>query len=88
MIHIIKPKISIPTIVEPTGVPARIDTTIPIAADKTEKIDENITTLLNFLNNFIADKAGKIISADVRSEPTKFIARTIIMAMTIAITIL
>lgn len=70
--------------VEPTGVPARTDTNMPRIAQTTENIAEQIVTALKFLNTRIAESAGKITSAEIRSEPTKFIARTIIIAIIIA----
>ena len=73
---------------EPTGVPANIATRIPIAVQNIENITEQMITDLKLLNRRIADKAGNIISAVVKSEPTKFIARTITSAVTIAISIL
>lgn len=81
----IKPIISMATIVEPTGVLIRIEIIIPSAAHKTENTAEQIITDLKFLNTLIAESAGKITSADIRSEPTRFIARTIITAITTAI---
>ena len=69
------------TIVEPTGVPAKIDTIIPKAAQTTEITAENTVTLRKFLKIRIEERAGKIISAVISKEPTKFIAKTIITAM-------
>lgn len=74
------PTISVQTIVAPTGVPAIMEMIIPSSDDTTAKIAEHIITLLKFLNTLIADKAGKMINADTRSEPTRFIASTIITA--------
>jgi hypothetical protein len=73
------------TIVEPTGVPARIEISIPEAEHSTEIMAEHIVTALKFLNTLIADSDGKIMRADIKSEPTNFIARTIITAIVIAI---
>lgn len=73
---------------EPTGVPANMAIRIPIAVQNTENITEQITTALKLLNIRMADKAGNIISAVVKSEPTKFIAKTITSAVIIAIIIL
>ena len=78
--------ISIATIVEPTGVSVRIDMIMPNTAQKTDSIAEQIVTLKNVLKIRIADKAGKIINAEINKEPTKFIARTMITAMMTAIT--
>lgn len=40
-----------------------------------------MVTFLKLLNNFIDETAGKIISADISSEPTRFMASTIITAV-------
>ena len=68
------------TIVEPTGVPATIATRIPRTAQNTEKIAAKIVTDLKLLNRSIEETAGKIISAEIRRVPTRFIARTMITA--------
>ena len=73
------------TIVGPTGVPAIIEARIPVAVQETDKIAEHIVTDLNDLNMRIALNAGKIIKAEIRSEPTRFIAKTMITAVTTAI---
>ena len=73
------------TIVEPTGVENKIDNNRPATAQKTDIIAEQITTPLKFLITRIADSAGKITSADIRSEPTRFIPNTIITAIITAI---
>ena len=38
---------------------------------------EHIVTLRKLLNTLIAESAGKTTSAEMSSEPTRFIARTI-----------
>ena len=63
----------------------RIERTIPVSAQNTESIAEKIVTDLKLLKILIADNAGKITSADTRSEPTRFIARTMMTAITVAI---
>ena len=73
------------TIVGPTGVPAIMEAKIPTAVQETDKIAEQIVTDLNDLKMRIALKAGKIINAEISNEPTKFIARTIMTAVTTAI---
>ena len=73
------------TIVEPTGVENRIDDTIPNPAHRTEIIAEQMITPRKLLNSLIAASAGKIITAEISSEPTRFIARTMISAVTTAI---
>ena len=73
--------ISATTIVGPTGVPQIIDVSIPDKAQSTDMIIEHIVTDLKFLNTRIADIAGNIMSADMSSEPTRFIASTITTAI-------
>lgn len=73
------------TMVEPTGVPPRMEIKIPSKAQNTERIAEQIVTALKFLKTRMAERAGKITSAEISSEPTRFIARTIITAMIMAI---
>ena len=69
------------TIVEPTGVPAITAAAIPTKAQTTDTIAEQIVTDLKLLNTLIDESAGKIISAETRRVPTKFIERTIIIAI-------
>lgn len=71
--------------VEPTGVPAKMDIRIPLNAQTTDKTAEQMVTALKFLNTRIAERAGKITSAEINSEPTRFIARTIMTATITAI---
>lgn len=73
------------TIVEPTGVPASIEIRIPARAQIIDDTAEKIVTLLKLFKMLIADNAGNITKADISNEPTKFIARTIITAITVAI---
>ncbi len=73
------------TIVEPTGVLKIIETKIPTAAQNTEITAEQNITDLKFPNIRIDESAGNTTSADIRSEPTKFIAVTITAAMIMAI---
>ena len=73
------------TIVEPTGVPASIEIMIPTSAQIIDDTAEKIVTLLKLFKMLIADNAGNITKADISKEPTKFIARTIITAITVAI---
>jgi len=76
------------TIVGPIGVSAKSDIKIPKTAQSTDVTAEQTTTERKLLKTLIAESAGKITRADIRSEPTKFIARTIITATTIAVSIL
>ena len=71
--------------VGPTGVEKNIATSIPVSAHITEIIADAITVRLKVLTIRIAESAGKMTSADIRSEPTRFIARTIIIAVMTAI---
>ena len=73
------------TIVAPTGVSATIDMIMPVDAHITEMTAEQTVTPLKFLKTFMADIEGKIISAEIRSEPTRFMATTITEATTTAI---
>lgn len=70
--------------VEPTGVPNKIDKIKPKNAHTTDIIAELIVTPLKLLNTLIEDNAGKIMRADTSSEPTKFIATTITTAIIVA----
>lgn len=88
MIHIINAIKSVITIVAPTGVDARIEVKIPTTVQITEITADKITTPLKLLNSLIAESAGKIINADIKSDPTRFIASTIIIAVTTAISVL
>ena len=72
------------TMVAPTGVEARIEMKIPKVAHTTEITAEQRITLLKLRNTLMADSAGNIIRAEVSSAPTRFIASTIITAVTTA----
>lgn len=73
------------TIVEPTGVEARIEVNIPIEAQATDMIAEEITTALKLLNMRMDDSAGNMTRAEISREPTRFMARTIMEAVMTAI---
>lgn len=73
--------ISTATIVEPTGVAHRIASKIPISEVVVEITAAAIVTEMKFRKTRIADNDGKIINAEIKSEPTKFIAKTMIMAI-------
>ena len=60
-------------------------TMIPTPAHITEITAEHMITLRKLLKRRIADSAGKIISADISSEPTRFIASTMMSAVIMAI---
>ena len=81
-----KTAMSTATIVLPTGVPAIIEIRRPATEQTTEIIAEQIVTDLKLLKILIALRAGKITRAEIKREPTRFIARTIIIAIIIAIT--
>lgn len=74
------------TIVLPTGVPARMEIKRPATEQKTETTAEQRVTERKLLNTRIAERAGKITRAEIKSEPTRFIASTMITAIMIAIT--
>lgn len=76
------------TIVEPTGVPASIEIKIPASVHVTDINAEHIVTDLKLLKMLMAERAGNTIRADIRRDPTRFIARTIIIAIITAIKIL
>ena len=63
----------------------KIEVTIPTREQKTDKTTEHTVTDLKLLNRHIADSDGKTISAEIKREPTRFIARTIITATITAI---
>lgn len=73
------------TMVEPTGVPARIEIRIPTRAHTTESTAENTVTFLKLWHRRIAESAGKITRADIKREPTRFMERTMITAVMTAI---
>ena len=85
IMHTMNAAMSVTTIVDPTGVPQSIERMIPRSAQLTERHAEHIVTERKLLKMRIADRAGKMTSADTRSEPTRFIARTMITAITVAI---
>ena len=61
---------------------------MPITAQSTDNPHENIVTVLKLLNNCKADTVGNIIRAEISSDPTRFIASTMIMAINIDMIIL
>lgn len=71
--------------VEPTGVSKRIDERMPNIAQKTDITAEKRMTDLKFLKNRMDERAGKMIRAEIKREPTRFMARTITMAIITAI---
>lgn len=73
------------TIVAPTGVPHRSDIKNPVPAQNTAVTAEQIITLLKLRNIRMAVIDGNIISAEISSEPTRLMARTIITAVITAI---
>ena len=76
------------TIVDPTGVEESIDINIPKNAVITDDTAEKITTLLKFFITLMAESVGRITSADISRDPTRFIPSTIINAITTAIIVL
>ena len=59
---------------------------IPDKVHTTENTAENMVTDLKLLYILMAESAGNIMSADTKSEPTRFMASTIITAITMAVT--
>ena len=80
-----KAMIWVATIVEPTGVPDKIEVRIPISAQHTERMAEHMVTARKFLKRRIAESAGKMSNAEMRREPTRFIASTMMTAVITAI---
>ena len=76
-----KTAISAATIVDPTGVPVRMEISIPNTAQDTDNIAEQIVTLRKLRHTRMAEIGGKMIRAEISSEPTRFMASTIITAM-------
>ena len=79
-----KHKISTITIVGPTGVLHIIAAKSPVIALKTEITHANMVTFLKPLQPSIDETAGKIIKTKKKRVPTRFIASTIITAITLA----
>ena len=73
------------TIVAPTGVFIRMEMMMPSDAQKTERHAEQMVTDLKLLKIRIAERAGKITSAEINSEPTRFMASTMMSAIMMAI---
>lgn len=86
IVQIINALKSAATIVLPTGVPAKIEIKRPAVEQITEMTAEQIVTERKLLKILIAERAGKITSAEIKRDPTRFMARTIITAIIIAIT--
>ena len=76
------------TTVAVVGVSSLIDVKRPKNIENTDIATEHNMTDLKFLNIFMADKGGKTISADIKSEPVSIIARLIVIATNMAISIL
>ena len=62
-----------------------IDMNMPARAQKTEKTADETVTALKLLNTLIDAMAGKMTRADMRSEPTRFMASTMMTAIITAI---
>lgn len=80
-----KTSISAATTVGPTGVENIIEIMIPPPAHMTEMMAAVNVTARKLLQTLIADRAGNMTRAEMRSEPTRSIASTIITAITTAI---
>ena len=80
--------ISTVTIVAPTGVDNKMDINMPIVVLATEMIAALMMTDWKLLNTLIAQSAGNTIKAEVNNEPAKFIAKTMTIAVAIAINML
>ena len=73
--------VSTATIVEPTGVPVRIEMIMPENAQITERTAEKTVTDLKLRKSRIAESAGNLIKADTKRDPQRFMAITIMTAM-------
>ena len=69
----------------PTGEPTSTEIKSPIPVHTTEKTADDIVTDRKLLNTHIEASAGNTTSADIRSEPTRFIANTTIKAIFTAV---
>ena len=74
---------SVATIVEPTGVPAKIEIKSPITEQITEKQAEQIVTDLKLLKIRMEVSDGKIIKLDIIIAPIRRIPTTIVKAVNI-----
>lgn len=81
-----KPIMSTATIEGPKRFVTVILKIIPMEEATTEKTAEQIVTALKLLKTLIAERDGKIIKAETRREPTSFMARTMMIAIIMAIT--
>ena len=57
-----------PTMVEPTGVPATMETRMPVKAQKTDRTAEQTVTDLKLLNTRIADMALRMQQSGVATR--------------------
>ena len=73
---------------EPTGVEYSTASTMPMEVLSTEMAAAQITTPRKLLNTRMAESAGKITSAEISREPTRFMASTMITAVITAMSIL
>ena len=71
--------------VDPTGVPARIEIRSPASAQTTESTAEQTVTEKKLRKIRMADSAGKMTRAEISSDPTRFMARTMMTAIMTAI---
>ena len=69
------------TTVGPIGVAARSEINVPIIAQNAEMTAAHTVTLLKVLNRRIAERAGKIMSAEISKAPIIFIATTMTVAV-------
>ena len=76
------------TTVGPMAVAKMMDSTVPERAEIAAMTTAETVTLLKLLKSLIADRAGKMISADARSAPKRFIARTTVTAVMTAMRVL
>ena len=72
---------SMATMVDPTGVPARIAIKIPSSEQSTEITAEATVTEKKLLKSRMAESAGNTTKADTNKAPTRFMARTMMTAI-------
>lgn len=84
-LHVTNATASVATIVDPTGVPANMEMMIPEKAQRTAKTAEQTVTPRKLLQSLMADNAGNTTKAEIKSDPTRFMASTMMTAVMTAI---
>ena len=76
------------TTVGPMAVARIMDSTVPVSAESAAIMMVQSVTLLKLLKSLIAESAGKMMRAEAKSAPKRFIARTTVTAVMTAIRVL